>query len=91
MTAAGAVLVGLLERVVTAAGPRGPRASRAREPVERGVTAILDADSFGRLYVSPMELRSFEADGGLSNKQNVRLECNAGYAVERLTAAVRIV
>jgi hypothetical protein len=34
--------------------------------------------------------RSFEADGGLNNKQNVRMETNAGYAVERLPAALRI-
>jgi hypothetical protein len=34
--------------------------------------------------------RSFEADGGLTNTQNVRMETNAGYAVERLAAALRI-
>jgi hypothetical protein len=39
--------------------------------------------------VAPIELRSFEADG-LSNKQNVRMETSAGYAVERLPAALRI-
>lgn len=53
-------------------------------------TAILDADAFGRLYVAPVELRSFEADGGLTNKQNVRMETNATYTVERLPAALRI-
>ena len=53
-------------------------------------TALLDSQAFGRLYVAPMELRSFEADAGVSNTQNVRLETNAGYAVERTTAAVRI-
>ena len=53
-------------------------------------TAILDADAFGRLYVAPVELRSFEADGGLTNTQNVRMETNAGYAVERVPAALRI-
>lgn len=53
-------------------------------------TAVLDSQAFGRLYVSPMELRSFEADAGATNKQNVRLECNAGYAVERVPAALRI-
>ena len=46
--------------------------------------------AFGRLYVAPFELRSFEADAGVSNTQNVRLESNAGYAVERLPAALRI-
>jgi hypothetical protein len=33
---------------------------------------------------------SFEADGGLTNKQNVRMEANAGYAVKRIPAARRI-
>jgi hypothetical protein len=31
-----------------------------------------------------------EADGGLTNKQNVPMETNAGLAVERLPAALRI-
>ncbi len=53
-------------------------------------TALLDSQAFGRMYVSPMELRSFEADAGTTNKQNVRLETNAGFAVERLPAALRI-
>ena len=39
---------------------------------------MLDGANFGRLYVAlPVELRSFEADGGLTNKQNVRMETNA--------------
>jgi hypothetical protein len=37
-----------------------------------------------------IKLRSFEADGGLSNKQNVRMETSAGYAVEQLPGALRI-
>ncbi|MDP9144576.1 MAG: HK97 family phage prohead protease [Actinomycetota bacterium] len=53
-------------------------------------TAALDADAYGRMYISPVELRSFEADGGLTNKQNVRMECAAGYTVERIPAARRI-
>jgi phage head maturation protease len=53
-------------------------------------TALLDADAFGRLYVAPMELRSFEADGGLSNTQNVRLETNAAFTVERVSAGLKI-
>jgi HK97 family phage prohead protease len=53
-------------------------------------TAILDADSFGRLYVAPVELRSFEQDAGATNRQTVRMETNALYTVERLTAALRI-
>jgi uncharacterized protein len=54
-------------------------------------TAVLDSSAFGRLYTSPVELRSFEADGGLTNKQNVRMELNAGYAVERTAAGLRII
>ncbi len=40
--------------------------------------------------MSRVELRSFEADGGLTNEQTVRMETNAGFAVERLPAALRI-
>ena len=53
-------------------------------------TAILDADSFGRLFVSPTELRAFEQDAGASNRQTVRMECSAGFAVERLAAGLKI-
>jgi uncharacterized protein len=53
-------------------------------------TAILDADAFGRLYVAPVELRSFEQDAGATNRQTVRMETNALYTVERLPAALRI-
>ena len=53
-------------------------------------TAIMDSNAFGRLYASPVELRSFEADAGTTNRQNVRMELNAGYAVERVTAGLRI-
>jgi hypothetical protein len=35
-------------------------------------------------------LQSFEADYGTTNRFNVRLEANATFGVERLTAAVRI-
>jgi hypothetical protein len=69
--------------------PGGPFGLQLRVWKTAG-TALLDADAFGRLYVAPMELRSFEADGGLTNKTNVRLETNAGYSVERLTAGLRI-
>ena len=54
-------------------------------------TALIDSTSFGELYIAPVELRSFEADFGTSNKQNVRLETNATFAVERASAALRIV
>jgi len=54
-------------------------------------TAVVDANAFGRMYTSPVELRAFEADGGVSNEQNVRMELNAAFGVERMTAATRIV
>ena len=53
-------------------------------------TAILDSQAFGRLYVAPVELRSFEQDAGATNRQTLRMETNAGYAVERVPAALRI-
>jgi hypothetical protein len=53
-------------------------------------TALLDSSAFGRLYTSPVELRSFEADGGLTNRINLRLELNAGFATERTAAGLRI-
>jgi HK97 family phage prohead protease len=53
-------------------------------------TAILDTTSFGRFYASPIELRSFEENDGRTNTVLVRAECHAGMAVERPTAALRI-
>jgi hypothetical protein len=53
-------------------------------------TALLDSQAFGRLYVAPVELRSFEANAGLTNRLNVRMETNAAFGVERLSAALRI-
>jgi hypothetical protein len=42
------------------------------------------------MHIAPVELRAFEQDAGASNKQTVRMETNAGYAVERIPAARRI-
>ncbi|MGH2974637.1 MAG: HK97 family phage prohead protease [Solirubrobacterales bacterium] len=52
--------------------------------------AVVAASSFGKLYASPVSLDRFEADGGLTNRSNVRLELNAAFGVERQDAAVRI-
>jgi uncharacterized protein len=71
------------------ATPTGPFGLTLRVWKQAG-TAVLDSDAYGRLYVAPVELRSFEADAGTTNKQNIRLETNAAYAAERLPAAVRI-
>jgi Escherichia/Staphylococcus phage prohead protease len=69
--------------------PGGPFGLQLRVWKSSG-TAVIDPDAFGRLYVSPVELKSFEADAGLTNKQNVRMETSAAYTVERLPAAVKI-
>jgi HK97 family phage prohead protease len=71
------------------AAPTGPFGLTLRVSKAAG-TAVLDSSSFGRLYASPVELRSFEADAGVSNRQNLRMELNAGFATERLPAAIRI-
>jgi hypothetical protein len=47
-------------------------------------TAVLDANAYGRMYMSPVELRAFEADGGVTNQTNVRMELNAAFGAERL-------
>ncbi len=51
---------------------------------------VADSSALGRLYTSPVSLASFEADGGTTNRSNVRLELNAVFGVERQNAAVRI-
>lgn len=61
-----------------------PRVAVAR------TTAVLDADAHGRMYISSVELRAFEQDAGASNRQILRMETNAGHAVERIPAARRI-
>ena len=71
------------------ATPTGPFGLTMRVWKNAG-TALLDAESFGRLYVSPVELRSFEQDAGATNRQTFRLETNALYTVERLSAGLRI-
>jgi hypothetical protein len=53
-------------------------------------TAVLDSQAYGRLYVAPIELRSFEQDAGQTNRQTVRMETAAAYTAERTTAARRI-
>lgn len=52
--------------------------------------AVVAASSFGKLYASPVSLDRFEADSGLTNRSNVRLELNAAFGIERQDAAVRI-
>jgi hypothetical protein len=51
---------------------------------------VLDSQAFGRMYPSPVSLRTFEENDGATNTSLVRLELHAVFAVERLAAAVRI-
>jgi hypothetical protein len=53
------------------ATPTGPFGLTMRVWKNAG-TALLDADAFGRLYVAPVELRSFEQDAGATNRQTFR-------------------
>ena len=53
-------------------------------------TAVADSAAFGRMYASPLQLQRFEVDAGLTNRSNYRLEGNATFGVERVTAAARI-
>jgi uncharacterized protein len=69
--------------------PGGPFGLQMRVWKQAG-TAILDSSSFGRFYVSPIELRSFEENAGRTNTLTVRAECHAGFAVERTSAGLRI-
>jgi hypothetical protein len=51
---------------------------------------VLDASAFGKLYVGPVSLARFEENAGKTNTSLIRLEGNAVFGVERLTAARRI-
>jgi HK97 family phage prohead protease len=52
--------------------------------------AVVDSTALGKLYTSPVTLARFEADGGTTNRQNIRMELNSVFGVERTAAAVRI-
>jgi phage head maturation protease len=52
--------------------------------------AVVDSSAFGRLYASPVALANFEANNGLSNSRNLRLELSAAFGTERVGAALRI-
>jgi hypothetical protein len=70
--------------------PGGPFGLQLRV-AKNGGTAVVDSQAFGRLYSSPLQLQRFEADSGTTNRSNIRLEGNATFAVERVTAGLRIV
>jgi HK97 family phage prohead protease len=52
--------------------------------------AVVDSSAFGRLYASPVALANFEANNGLTNSRNLRLELSAAFGTERVGAALRI-
>src|SRR5215207_5586969 len=52
--------------------------------------AVVDSRALGKLYASPVTLARYEADGGTTNRGNVRMELNAVFGGERTGAAVRI-
>lgn len=52
--------------------------------------AVVDSTALGKMYASPVTLARFEADGGTTNRGNVRMELNAVFGGERTGAAVRI-
>ena len=52
--------------------------------------AVVDSTAFGKMYMSPVSLARFEANAGLSNTSNVRMELHAAFGTERALAAVRI-
>jgi hypothetical protein len=52
--------------------------------------AVVDASAFGKMYISPISLASFEESAGSTNTTLVRMEGHAAFGTERVTAAVRI-
>jgi hypothetical protein len=52
--------------------------------------AVADSQAFGKLYVGPVALATFEENAGKTNSSLVRFEGNAVFGVERQNAAVRI-
>jgi HK97 family phage prohead protease len=70
--------------------PGGPFGLQLRVAKAAG-TAIADSRAFGQLYSSPLRLQRFEQDAGATNQSTVRLEGHATFAVERVTAGLRIV
>ena len=71
------------------AAPSGPFGLTLRVWKTAG-TAVIDAQAYGRLTRRRLSCAASRPMPGLSNKQNVRMDLNAGFAVERLPAAVRI-
>jgi HK97 family phage prohead protease len=63
-----------------------------RVRISNGAAApvVADASAYGRLYVSPIGLQTFEENAGETNTSLVRMEGHAIFGVERLDAAVRI-
>jgi hypothetical protein len=52
--------------------------------------AVVDSTAFGKLYVGPVSLSTFEENAGKTNSSLVRFEGAGVFGTERQNAAVRI-
>jgi hypothetical protein len=52
--------------------------------------AVVDSQAFGKLYVGPISLATFEENAGKTNSSLVRFEGSGVFGTERQNAAVRI-
>lgn len=80
------------EEYVFGAGQYAPSPWNLSRRISKGAAApiVLDSMAFGRLYPSPVSLRTFEENDGATNTSLIRLELHALVNAERLNAAVRI-
>lgn len=53
-------------------------------------TSVVDSQAFGKLYVGPVAMATFEENAGKTNSSLVRFEGNGVFGTERQNAAVRI-
>jgi hypothetical protein len=89
-----------MAELTTACGAEDRVAVHSGEKAAAGIASF--SGSTGALPTTPrferarhppgagFKLRSVQADAGVSNAQNIPSETNAGFAVERLPAALRI-
>ena len=59
------------------AGPRNIYGLNVRIAKDIPAATVVDSTALGKLYTSPVTLARFEADGGTTNRGNVRMELNA--------------
>jgi HK97 family phage prohead protease len=80
------------EEYVFEPGQYAPNPWNLSRRVSKGAAApiVLDSMAFGRMYPSPVSLRTFEENDGATNTSLIRMELHALVNAERLNAAVRI-